>query len=122
MIWQKKTIKYHLSNHIDNWDQQLIKLYGLIKSSNLKQQIKTAEKWLSTHNQDPYLLLTVGRLAMQQGLLGKAKNYLEKSLHIQDTPDCYAELGRLAGLMGEKEQSFICYQKGLSTITETVEL
>lgn len=118
----EKTIKIYLSDKLNNWNSNLIKLYGLIKSSNIKNQIKTAEAWLVIHPLDDKLLLTLGRLCVQEDLLGKAKNYLEKSLNIKENPDCYAELGRLAGLIGESEKSLICYQKGLLKTTELVEL
>lgn len=118
----EKTIKTYLSDKLNNWNIELVKLYGLIKSSNIKNQIKTAETWLIMHHSDETLLLTLGRLCVQEGLLGKAKSYLERSLNIQEDPDCYAELGRLAGLLGEPEKSLSCYQKGLLRITEVVEL
>ncbi len=121
----EKTIKIHLSDTLSHWNIDninLIKAYGLIKSSNTKGQIKTAETWLTTHPSNEVLLLTLGRLCIQEGLLGKAKNYLEKSLSIKEDPACYAELGRLTGLLGEQEKSLNCYQKGLLGITEVIKL
>lgn len=118
----EKTIKEQLSSNINNWNINLIKLYGLISSNNIKNQIKTAENWLTSHPSDEKLLLTLGRLCVKEGLLGKAKNYLEKSLTIQEDPDCYAELGRLAILLGEPENSLNCFQKGLLGITKVIDL
>ncbi len=118
----EKTIKTQLSSNSNNWDINLITLYGLITSSNIKNQIKTAENWLINHPSNEKLLLALGRLCVKEGLLGKAKNYLEKSLNIQEDPDCYAELGRLASLLGEPEKSLNCFQKGLSRITKVIEL
>lgn len=59
---------------------------------------------------------------MQADLIGKAKNYLEKSLAIEARPECYAELGRLSQLMGDNEKSLSCYQKGLLGTTQVVDL
>lgn len=114
----EKIITMHLSSKLNHWHVNLVKLYGLITSNNIKNQIKTAENWLIHHPNDETLLLTLGRLCVKEGLLGKAKTYLEKSLNIQEDPYCYAELGRLAGLLGEPEKSLTCYQKGLLRITE----
>ena len=54
---------------------------------------------------------------MQADLLGKAKNYLEQSLTIQENSEGYVELGKLSQLMGDNEKSLCCYQKSLSATT-----
>ncbi len=118
----EKTLKIYLIEKSNEWDPDLIKLYGLIKTDNLQNQIKTAELLLKIHPQDHNILLTLGRLCMQADLIGKAKNYLEKSLAIEENPECYAELGRLSQFMGDKEKSFSCYQKGLLGTTQIVDL
>ena len=97
-----------LSNHhITN----LIILYGSIKSNNIKQQIKTIENWIAKYPNNFTLLLTLGKLCMNERLWGKAKNYLEQAINIKEDPGCYAELGRLAEILGEQQKSFNYYQK-----------
>ena len=112
-------IKNYINNNLDNLDihntNALIKIYGLIKSSNIKQQIKSAEQWNYKHPNNISLLLTLGRLCISEGLWGKAKNYLEQAIAIEPDPDCYKELGRLAELLGETDKSIKFYQKSLNT-------
>lgn len=118
----EKTLRNYLNEKSNQWDASLIKLYGLIKTTNLPNQIKAAELWLKTRPYDHNLLLALGRLCIQADLIGKAKNYLEKSLAITEEPESFAELGRLSQLMGDTEKSLCCYQKGLLGTTQIVAL
>lgn len=103
-----------IRNHLKRqWDQKLVKLYGLALSSDVSKQITTAEGWLKTHQDDPALLLTLARLCIAHKLWGKARNYLDASLSIEANPDAYAELGRLLGFLGEQQKALECYKKGL---------
>lgn len=95
------------------WDAKLVKLYGLIFTTDINKQIATAENWLKTHQDDAILLLTLARLCILQKLWGKARNYLDASLSIEQTPDAYAELGRLLGFLGDQQKSLECYKLGL---------
>jgi|GEM_PF-1476712 heme biosynthesis-associated TPR repeat protein len=108
-------IKTSLTNNLDVNNTNiinLITLYGVIKSNNIKQQIKTAENWISKYPNNLAILLTLGRLCINESLWGKAKNYLEQAIHIHPDPACYSELGRLAEILGDQQKSFSCYQKG----------
>ncbi len=118
----ENTIKTNLSKNLSNNLKleinepniiNLIILYGLIKSNNIKGQIKTAENWVTKHPNNFTLLLTLGRLCINEGLWGKAKDYLERAININEDPACYVELGRLEGLLGNQQKSLSCYQKGL---------
>lgn len=95
---------------------KLIKIYGLIKSSNVKQQIKNAENLIRKYPNNGVLLLTLGRLCIYEKLWGKAKNYLEHAIQIYEDPDCYIELGKVAELLGESEKSLSYYQNAIKQI------
>ena len=103
-----------IRNHLKRqWDDKLVKIYGLALSSDVSKQIATAETWLKTHQDDPALLLTLARLCIAHKLWGKARNYLDASLSLEANPDAYAELGRLLGFLGEQQKAMECYKKGL---------
>lgn len=68
------------------------------------RQLQTAEHWLKQHPQDP-LLLTLGRLSVQNQLWGKARDYFESSLKLERHPETCAELARLLAQLGELERS-----------------
>jgi HemY protein len=100
-----------------NWDEELIRLYGLVPSSNPQKQLIVCEAWLRERNNSAPLLLTLGRLSLANELWGKAREYFEASLSFNATADAYAELGRLAAHLGETEKSVRYFQQGLLNST-----
>lgn len=96
------------------WFGPLVAVYSLIKSSNPARQLTIAEQWLKKYPDDPYLLLSLGRLCKQRKLWGKARDYLEKSL-IYDSSnlETYLELGELSEGLEEPLQALAWFKKGL---------
>lgn len=100
------------------YDSHLARLYGLVVGKDPARQLQTAEGWLKDHPQDPGLLLTLGRLCLQNRLWGKARDYLESSLALQRNPEACAELARLLAQLGETERSNQLFQEGLGLLDE----
>ncbi len=97
------------------WFGPLVPTYSLIKSINPARQLAIAEKWLKKHSDDPYLLLSLGRLCRQRKLWGKARDYLEKSLiYDSSNSETYLELGELFEGLEEPLQALIWFKKGLT--------
>lgn len=96
-----------------HWDDDLVYWYGQAVADNSEQQLKQAEKWLTQHENDPQLLLTLGRLCIRSNLWGKARSYIEASTHIRPSPEAYQALAELAQSHGELEKAAQLYQKGL---------
>ena len=101
-----------------NYDSHLVRLYGLLRGKDPVKQLQTAEGWLKAHPADPSLLLTLGRLCLQNSLWGKARNYLESSLKLQRNPEACAELARLLAQLGETDRSNQLFQEGLNLLDE----
>lgn len=101
-----------------NWDNNLIRLYGLVDSKDPNKQLKFAENQLSDHARDPVLLLTLGRLSLRNSLWGKARSYLEDSIDIEPMPDTYHELANLHEKQGEHVAANVYYQEGLTLATQ----
>ncbi|CAM3617317.1 Protein HemY [Pseudomonas reidholzensis] len=100
------------------YESHLARLYGLVRGDDPARQLQTAEGWLKTHPQDPSLLLTLGRLSLQNRLWGKARDYLESSLRLERNPETCAELARLLASLGEVERSNQLFQEGLGLLDE----
>ena len=101
-----------------DYNSHLARLYGLVRGSDASKQLQTAEGWLKHHSQDPGLLLTLGRLCLQNSLWGKARDYLESSLTLQRNPEACAELARLLAQLGETDRSNQLFQEGLGLLDE----
>lgn len=74
-----------------DWSPQLIETYGVLGDDNLDARLRRAESWLDAHPNDPYLLLTLGRMGVRLQLWSKAHAYLERSLALKPTAE---EIGR----------------------------
>ena len=73
----------------------LVRLYGELQLPDALAPLERAESWLRTAPEDPDLLATCARLALQAELIGKARSYLEASLarrHSAENSLLYAEL------------------------------
>lgn len=99
-----------------NWQPLLVKRYGIIKSPDLAKQLITAETWLKMHNNDPVLQLTLGRLAKQNQLWTKAKDYLERSRELDPTAETYKELGDCYEQCHDPVAALACYRSGLQLV------
>jgi HemY protein len=100
------------------WEADLVKLYGELETTNTSQQLANAENWLKNHDQDPMLLLTLGRLCMRNRLWGKAQQYLEASLHLAPNPLIYKILGELWMQLEDRTKASEYYCHGLSLALE----
>ena len=95
------------------WSAKLVVGYGRLERGNAAAQLTTAEIWLVQHSDDPYLLLTLGRLAKRCQQPAKARDYLERSIRIMPTPDAYQELGELLESVHELTYAGQCFHAGL---------
>ena len=95
------------------WNDKLVVGYGMLERGNATAQLAVAEGWLAAHGDDPYLLLTLGRLAKRCQQTAKARNYLERSIQIMPMPDTYQELGELLESLHELTHAGQCFHAGL---------
>ena len=95
------------------WSDKLVVGYGMLERSHAAAQLTTAEGWIARQSNNPYLLLTLGRLAKRCRQTDKARDYLERSIQLLPTPDAYQELGELLQSLHEPNGALQCYQTGL---------
>ncbi len=99
-----------------DWRSPLVRLFGLVEASDTTKQLKRAESWLKSHDDDPDLLLTAARLCLRNELWGKARSYLETVLSLRPTPEAYQEYGSLLNQMGEADAAANAYRDGLGMV------
>jgi HemY protein len=99
----------------NDWSDRLAYQYGLIRLSDLAAQLTRAEKWLKQHRDNPWLLLTVGRLMKANKLWDKAEETLRDSIAQGPRGETYQELAEVLRLKGADDiQVSETYQKGLA--------
>jgi len=96
------------------WNDGLVRLYGLLEYSNSTELLRRAEEWLQGRENNSALLLTLGRLCLRNQLWGKARSYLEASIGAGVGPEGFNELAHLLDKMGEKELAVKYYREGLA--------
>ena len=101
----------------ERWSQRLIVGYGEIGRGNPSAQLANAEQWLKKHDDDPYLLLTCGRLAKRSQQWDKARDYLQRSIKQLPMPDSLEILAEVYLQHGEKDAALQCYQTATRLLT-----
>ena len=95
------------------WDEQLVEIYGQALADDTAEQLEMAEGWLHAHPDSPALLFTLGRLALQQNLTSKAQTYLEKSIALRGPAAAGLALGDLFERIGEPQRAREMYRRAL---------
>ncbi|MGB1108860.1 MAG: heme biosynthesis HemY N-terminal domain-containing protein [Gammaproteobacteria bacterium] len=112
-----KAIRETLREH---WDDRLVDCFGMIEPGDPAQQLAHAEAWLSQHQTDPALLLTLGRLSRRNRLWGKARSYMEASIGLRPTPEAHQELGELLEQLNEHEAASEQFAAGLKLAVDAI--
>lgn len=98
----------------------MVYIYGRIRGSDIRMQLRVVEDLQVQHPRDPHLLFCLGRLSMRNQLWGKARESFRDSLSIRHDPEVCAELARLLDAMGEHQKSTDYYQMGLGLTTNAL--
>lgn len=74
------------------WDESLVALYGRLPVGKLDSRRASAQHWLHAHPTSPVLLVTLGRLARQQGQWTAAQEFLHRAIAQGAGADAWEEL------------------------------
>ncbi len=96
------------------WDANLVRLYGQTVSQNIGRQLETARSWYISQPKDPGMLIALGQLALENGDMDSAKDYLKSSLEIRPEPAGWLLLGRAYEREGNADEARDAYRQGLT--------
>lgn len=103
------------------WSEDLAALYGRLPGSEFARRLRAAEGWLEAQGESPALLLSLGRLCREDGLWGKAENYLDRALKAGAGADAWEELGLTLAAQGDEASARLALSNALrSSRGETV--
>jgi HemY protein len=97
-----------LQTHLDD---TLLNLYPQLNRKTL--HIAFIESLLEKNPDSAAVNLCMGRIYSAQKLWGTAKDYIEKSIHIQPCTEAYYELGHLFETLGNQTGAKHAYKQGL---------
>lgn len=89
----------------EEWQPELVAIYGRLGNSEQTARIAKAEGWLRRHPDDARLLKALGRMCLRQRLWGKAQSYLEASLSVEPSQQAHLELARLFDQLERPEEA-----------------
>jgi len=95
------------------WDESLAALYGRLPVGKLDSRRASAQLWLQAHPASPALLLTLGRLARQQGQWTQAQDFLHRAIAQGAGGEAWEELGDGFAAAGEAAMAQQCYGNAL---------
>ncbi len=99
------------------WHGELLPLYGRIKTTKNQLQLTHAEQWLLTHDNDPQLLLALGRICINNQLWGKAKEYLQRAVDLGQQ-EAFPLLAEVLEQLGDNELAQAYCRKGVKLLTK----
>jgi HemY protein len=85
------------------WSNAGAEVYGRARSTRPDQALARAESWKEAHPHNPVLMLTLGRLCLQNRRWQEARQYFETALELRKSPEAYAELIRLLTQLDDRE-------------------
>jgi len=99
------------------WHARLIALYGELDGNEVRGALTRAERRLEQHQEDPALLLALGRLCLSQQLWGKARAYLETLSRLAPSPLVWRLLADACDELGDTRLAQQYRQRGLEHAT-----
>ncbi len=96
-----------------HWSGELIRLYGWVQGKDCKRQLLFCKDQLKHRPNDAMLLLTLGRLSMQNKVFEQAQVYFEASLALENNAEVRSELGRLYLAKNDSEKALEMLRQGL---------
>lgn len=113
MRWDDAAIR-SLESAIDAcWDESLVALYGQLAVGKSDSRRASAQRWLLAHSDSPALLVTLARLARQQGQWPQAQEFLHRALAQGANAEAWEELGEGFAAAGDANSAQLSYANAL---------
>lgn len=98
------------------WSDRLVYQFGRLTLGPAFERLKLAEKWYKqtpSQQDNPVLLLTLGRLACQSQLWGLGQSYLKQSLKIRAEVETFHALAQCYEAEGKENQAALTYKEAI---------
>lgn len=113
--WYGGSAEQTLLKSLDQqWDDELVEIYGRFQARDATTQLMRMEKWLDDYGHNEQLLLALGRTSVRARLWGKAQGYFEASIGARATAAACLELAELLEQQLQQPEAAVeYYQQGL---------
>ncbi|MBO67127.1 MAG: hypothetical protein CL398_02345 [Acidiferrobacteraceae bacterium] len=103
-----------------SWNDELIRLYGLVRTDTPGEQISIVEGWTKNRENNATLLTCLARLYLYAGNRNKARSLLVEAASHGGGRESYMELGLLLEAAGEDDKALQCYRRGLQALKDPI--
>jgi HemY protein len=86
------------------WSEELVKRYGVTRSTDTASQLIVAQGWAKARPNDPDVLVCLGRLSLMCERFVEAREYFDAALRLAPSEEVYGELGRLCVALGDESR------------------
>lgn len=93
------------------WRSDWVDRYGRLELADSNGSLRQVESWLKQRPEDAALLLAAGRLAIANGLWGRARSYLEAAVSREPSGEACYLLGSMQERLGESDQALASYRR-----------
>lgn len=97
------------------WDDELVNLYGRIKSTNRKKLLRQVDGWLLARPENAELHLAAGRLSVQNKDTERAQKEFEEAIKLAGSTEAFEELGMLHESEQDLRKALALYRSGLAS-------
>ena len=98
------------------WDDDLVNVYGQLKSTNRKKILRQLDGWLLARPENAELHLAAGRQAAQNKDIERAQKEFEESIKLGGLSEAFEELGMLHEGEQDLRKALALYRSGLATV------
>ncbi len=102
-----------------DWSDQLVDLYGSLKSDKPAKLLRVVEGWLMARPESAELNLAAGQFCLQEKSLDKAKEYLQKAIELGQLPKAYSLLGEAYEASNESGKALQLYRNGMMSLSNS---
>lgn len=95
------------------WNDRLVYQYGRLTLGPAFERLRKAETWLKGQENNPVLLLSLGRLACRSQLWGRGQSHLQESLKIRPEVETYHALAQCYEAEGKDNQAALTYKEAI---------
>lgn len=93
------------------WGSEWVDRYGRLELADASAPLRQVESWLKQRPEDAALLLAAGRLAISNGLWGRARSYLEAAVSREPSGEACYLLGSMQERLGETDKALTSYRR-----------
>jgi len=98
------------------WDDDLVNLFGRLKSTNRKKILRQIDGWLLARPENAELHLAAGRQAIESKDIERAQKEFEEAIKLGGLSEAFEELGLLHEGEQDLRKALALYRTGLATV------